>query len=357
MRNQSMKADLQLRFDRAPNYFALHAAHSSDHETWLLSSNDQILAIASFVQRQAWVDGRIEPVIYMADLRIARRRNVAGIWRSLMPQLLNAIGARTGARLAYCSILRDNRLARQALLRSDRGAVPFEHLHGYSTLSVVARRPWVRRLSRGVIVRRARGADEDRLRTFINEQSRETQLGPVFDQSFFSGRLEQWPEFSLENFYLAFDESEEIVGCLAPWDSSSINRIVLERVSASANAIRVLCNLLTPLTRRPRIETGPSSAMPDIALTHVFVRDRSAHVLAALLDVAQHDIFSSRRHATISLCLYDDDPLWNALGAYWYVSVPMDIYCVGIGVGDGVQGVGQLHSSRRRFPGFEGYLV
>lgn len=358
MSGQSMEADMSLRFDRSPDYFALHDAHSDDHETWLLCEGEEIVGIASFVQRPAWVDGRIEPVIYMADLRFARRRAAAGLWRSLMRDILRELHARTGARLAWCSILRGNKSGRHAVLRSARpDSTPFEHLCGYSTVSVVARKPWAVNRQNGLTVRRARSEDDSRLRSFVDAQSSQTQFGPVFDESFWVRRLEEWPDFGLDSFYLALDESGNLAGCLAPWDSSAINRIVIEQLPPSANLVRHICNALSPLTRRPRVRTGPEASLPDIVLTHLFVRDRSADVLAALLYAAQRDVFATRRYATLSLCLYDDDPLWKALDDYWYVAVPMDLYWVDVGELAGAGSSRSALSDRDRYAGFESYLV
>jgi len=358
MRGRSMQAGMSLRFDRSPDYFALHNAHSSDHVTWLLRRDEQIHGIGSFVYRRGWVNGEIHPIVYMADLRLSRNRFVAGRWRSLMREILAAAHHANGAKLAYCSILRDNKAGHQALLRAKGDpATQFEHLRGYSNVSIVARKPWALSSADNRRVRRARSEDQSLLRDFVARQSQATQFGPVFDSAAWIRRLNVWPDFGVENFYLAFDESDELVGCLAPWDSSAINRIVLDRLPQSAEIVRRVCNALTPITGRPRVHTGPGTFLPDISLTHVFVENRSAEVLATLLDSALRDIFSAGRHATVSLCVYDDDPLWAALKRYWYVAVPMDLFWVdaeAMAAGSVRESIVPGHDN---FPGFESYLV
>jgi hypothetical protein len=358
MQQHSMDAGIALRFDRSPDYFALHAAHSDDHETWLLWRNDELLGIGSFIQRQGWIDGRAESIIYLADLRFARHRAVAGLWRTLMQDILRDINSRTGASYAFCSILRANRSGRQALLNAKRADSPqLQHLRGYSNISIVARKPWAGSAAGSVLVRRARETDSHRLREFVDSQSKQTQFGPVFDRKYWQRRIDLWPNFRLEDFYLALDGSDRIAGCLAPWDSSAINRIVIEKLPAYANFMRMVCNALSPLTRRPPVRTGSDSSLPDIALTHVFVADRSAEVFAALLYAAQKDIFALRRHATISVCLYDDDPLAQALQAYWYVAVPMDLFWLDVGAMADPQHTQSSAPAKDSYPGFESYLV
>lgn len=356
MSDHGMAAGMSLRFDRAPDYFALHNAHSPDYEVWLLRRGREILGIASFVLRKAWINGAIENCVYLADLRFARDRRAAGLWRTLMCDILLDIHARTGARYAYSSILRDNHSGRNALLRARSGDITlFNHLRGYSTVSIVARKPFPAARHKGISVRQARVEDEPMLRDFVAKQSGKTDFGPVFDESSWRRRTQGWPDFCVENFYIAFDDRRRLLGCIAPWDSSSINRIVIDGLSGSAEFVRRVCNLLSPLTGRPRVNTGAGSRLPDISLTHVFIEGRLSEVFSALLRAAAGDVFATGHYATISLCVYDDDPLAPALDEYWHVSVPMDLYWTDIGALAGGQCSAGFDGSR--YPGFESYLV
>jgi len=358
MRGQAMRAGLSMRFDRSPDYFALHEAHSEDHETWLLVTRDRIIGIGSIVSRNAWVDGAIEPVIYLADLRLAPGRATAGVWRPLLRDVLRDARARTGAKLAYCSIIRDNKSARQAMLRDDRvDSTPFRRLRGYASVAIIARKP-CRGPNAAYAVRHATAGDANRLQDFIAEQSRSTQFGVVFDTPAWSRRLVGWPDFGIENFLIAQDEREQIVGCVAPWNYHSINRIVIERLPPAIDAVRMLCNMMAPLTRRPLIRVGARSSLPDAALTHLFIRNRNPSILSALLHRAVRQLFSTRRYATISLIMYDDDPLAPALRDFWCVSVPMDLYWVDVDrIEHPTATPRELDSGIYAWPGFESYLV
>ena len=80
-------------------------------------------------------------------------------------------------------------------------------------------------------------------------------------------------------------------------------------------------------------------------------------MLDALLHAVQRDVFATRRYATISLCLYDDDPLLEALNAWWHVAVPMDLFWVDVvGIAD-ADGSAPPRIAKERYPGFESYLV
>lgn len=352
MREQSMKAGLLMRFERGPDFSALLAAHSPVHRTWIATRDTRIVAVASVVARAAHVDRSIRTVAYLADLRQAEGRQAAGLWRSLAGTVLCQIREELGAQLLFFSILRDNRLARASILESPLGKkLAIRQLRGYCTVTILGRLPWPAWRARGLTVRHATPADSEPLRQFIDRQSRELQLAPVFDEQTWQHRLETWPDFGIGHFLIALDDQQRIVGCVAPWDSARINRIVIESLPARAELLRRIANAASVVTRRPKIGIGSLAYLPDVRLTHVHVEHRDPLVLAALLRVACREQLRSGRHATLSLCFYDNDPLLPALRGMICNSTPMDLYYLALdGKAAGVE-------DASLWPGFESYLV
>jgi hypothetical protein len=352
MREQSIEAGLSMRFERAPHYFALQEAHSLDHITWIVTRRGRIVSTASAVVRSAYVDRAVRTVAYFADLRQARGRGLAGIWRNVANTALDDVRHTFGATHAFCSILRGNRLARASILESRIGiGLRLRHLRGYRTVSIVGRLPWPRRRNRHLDIRHATSADSEKLRAFVDAQSRDRQFAAVFDRTTWQRRIEAWPDFGIEHFLIATDPRGRIVGCLAPWDSSTINRIVIDGLPFRAELLRRAANAAAFLTRRPKIPLGPATHLPDVALTHLSVENRDAEVFAELLAVAYRELMRTRRYATVSFCLYDGDPLWPALRHTVHNTVPMDLYWLPLD-----RNAAPLEHDAL-WPGFESYLV
>ena len=353
----AMRAGLTLRFDRSPQFFNLLRCHAPQFEVWLLLVGETIGGMATLVIREGYIDGVAQPVAYIGDLRVAPRRRLMGLWGPLAVEQLHRLRAAHGVRFAYGCIIRGNRLARQSLLRAGAGQRPvLTPLRGYCNVSLLARKPWVSRRSvPGVAIRRAMPADREPLRAFLDAQSREQPFGVVFDHATFERRMSGWPDFGVESFWLAVEHaSGRLLGCLAPWDARAIRRLIVERPGAALDALRLAFNGLAPLLGKPRIPVGrqDKSGLADVALTHVSIAGRRADVFGALLDAAYRELWRSRRYATVTLCMFDDDPLTPALAPYWSVRVPMDVHVITAApdpatptsVGAGV-------------PGFEIYLV
>ncbi len=344
-----MSAGLQMRFDRSPDYFALSKAHAEEVETHLFLQAGIIVGIASLVIRDGFVKGRSEPVVYLCDLRIQPGRRLAGRWHKLFMQRMQQLVKQRGVRYAFTVILRENRSAHNSLLRKRR--FNFEQLRGFSTVSILARKPWVKSSTKPVI-RHALQSDMGSVQSFLTETNREQPLGVHFDDGTFTKRLSEWPNLTIEDFLLAFDESGTLIGCLAPWDYSALKRVVIDALPFSANVLRNIINLSAPITGRPVISEPPNAQLPDVAITHIAIADRCPDIFAALIDVAVKELFSQKRFATISLCLFDDESLWQSLRHYWYYSTPMDLYSMKL-----VPDTPDLSSEENRVPGFEFYLA
>jgi hypothetical protein len=352
----AMPGSLPMRFDRAPDYFALHRCHSPFHEVWCAEDEQGALkGIASLVVRDGYLDGAARPVAYLGDLRLMPDRRLSREWMGVVRDRLAALRSEAGVEHAYCCMIRDNRLAVQSLAQSRRASrLRFAHWRGYENVSVYARRGRrdANRVPAGVRIVEAQPHHADALRAFLDAQSRRQPFGCVFSEREFARRLDTWPAFGIGSFLLAFDAHDRLVGCVAPWDASAIKRIVLERLPLSMRAVRAVFNGLAPLLRRPRI-AAPGEPLGDVYLTHLQVRERDPAIFAALIDAAWARL--RHQHALIQLCLYDGDPLWAAMGRYRYASTPMDLYT--LPTGDTDAAVLADISPAGLIPGFEIYLV
>ena len=352
MREEGMQAGLSFRFDRAPDFFALHNAHSPDSATWIVTRGNSVVSTTSVVIRPAYIDRSVGTVAYLADLRQSSGRGISGLWRKVTFAVLDEIRRTYSPRLAYFSILRDNRIALSSILDSRLGKrLGFGRLNGYRTVSLVGMLPWRRWRRPRFAVSRASSGDSEELREFVDAQSRDLQLSPVFDSQTWQRRITDWPGFGIENFLVARDSRGHIAGCVAPWDSSAINRIVIDALPKRAELLRRALNAASCLTRRPQIMLGASAHLPDLSLTHIRVKNRDPAVFGELLTVAFREMIGTRRYATLTFCLYDEDPLWRALRSMIYTSVPMDLYSMPL------DGSARLSLDRDLWPGFESYLV
>ncbi|MDR3098045.1 MAG: hypothetical protein LBV73_13345 [Paraburkholderia sp.] len=354
----AMQGDLPLRFDRAPDYFALHRCHSPEHEVWLAEDEREVLkGVASLVVRDGYLAGHAQRIAYLGDLRLVPGRRLSREWTGVVRERLEALHRESGVEHAFCCMIRDNRLAVQSLARSRRpDRLRFTHWHGYDNVSVYARRGLSTspRLKPDMRIVEAQPAHADALRAFLDAQSREQPFGCVFSEQEFARRLQTWPSFGLESFLLAIDGRGTLAGCVAPWDAGAIKRIVLERLPPRLQATRMAFNVIAPALGRPRI-AAPGEPLRDVYLTHLQVRERDPAVFAALIDAAWSRVRST--HALMQLCLFDGDPFWPTMSRFFYTRTPMDLYVLSTREGREDRWQYRDEISAQGMPGFEIYLV
>ncbi|MBW5804503.1 hypothetical protein FOZ70_07030 [Burkholderia sp. COPS] len=346
----AMLGGMPLRFDRSPDYFALHRCHSNDYRTWLAEdSAGHVKGMASMVVRDGYLAGEKQRIAYLGDLRIAPDRELARSWVDYVVDRLADLARHEDVQHTYCCVIRDNRIAAQSLFRAGkRTRLGFRHWRGYSNVSIYARRIAARRAD-SVRITNASSSDADALRAFLDQESRSQPFGCVFTADEFARRLNAWPDFGIERFLVARNAQGRIVGCVAPWDAGRIKRIVLERLPRSLGALRHGVNAIAPLLGRPPI-AAPGQPLQDIYLTHLHVSGRDPDIAQALLDAVWQRERS--RYALLQLCLYDHDPLWSALRGYRYTALPMDLYTLS------TPGATALDpGGTEAIPGFEIYLV
>lgn len=349
----AMQGSLPLRFDRGPDYFGLLNCHSQDHRTWLAQAEDgaPLKGLASLVVRPGYLQGVAQPVAYLGDLRATPNRQLSRSWMDFVQVQLAELGRADGVRHAYCCLIRDNLLARRSLLTgSRRNKLGFTHWHGYSNISIYSARSLSGPANpAGLRIVRASAEHLEALCAFLDKESREQPFGSVFSQEEFSRRLQTWPDFGIASFMLALDRPGNIVGCVAPWDASSIKRIVLERLPPNLQAARLGFNLLSPFLGRPPIAAA-GQALNEMYLTHVQISKRDPAIFSLLLDAVWRSI--RRDCALLQLCLFDGDPLWRSMQRFRFADIAMDLYTLATRQADNPPA-----DLAGRIPGFEIYLV
>ncbi|WP_322095642.1 hypothetical protein [Paraburkholderia bannensis] len=354
----AMRGKLPLRFDRTPDYFALHRCHSDQHEIWVAEDGlEEIKGVASLVVRNGYIGGRVRRIAYLGDLRLVPDRRLSREWTGVVRSRLEALRREQGVEHAFCCMIRDNAIAVQSLARSRRpDRLRFGHWHGYDNVSIYARRGFSRRQAApdGIRIVEARPQHADALREFLDAMSREQALGCVFSEHEFERRLTAWPDFGLSSFLLAIDTRGALAGCVAPWDAGRIKRIVIERLPPSLQALRIGVNALASVLRRPPV-AAPGEPLSDVYLTHLQVLNRNPAVFSALLDAAWSRVRST--HALMQLCLYENDPLWAAMQGFRYTRTPMDLYTLPTDAREVADPRTIDLELKGCLPGFEIYLV
>lgn len=324
----SMQADLHLCVERDPDFFALYDLQKARQRVITWRVGGQVEGVAGLLGRDCMLFGARTPTGYMGDLRYSpaiRGGRVLGEY--MAPAFRDAL-ADFGCEVMYTAVITSNKAAVGALVRRSEKYPdkPFYTLvRRFTILSVQftgRRKP----LRSDFSVRRARDEDIPAIVERLAADHAQRPFGYLFDEELLRFRLDAWPDFSIESFFLAFDKSGRLVGLTAPWDAFTIKRF---RVLGYYNRMRWIKLGFNGLARLLRWQRLPQAGdvFRYLYLTHTSVRDEDPAVLASLLDAVYQAYYGQGYHF-FSACLLEDDPMAHAFKGYRSNGLPAALFAV-----------------------------
>lgn len=328
-----MKSDLDLGVERSPDFFRLYDLEHAkeDQFVWTAQRGMEVFGVASFLARDAYLEGRPRRVAYVTDLRVQPGHGASKLIGENYNRLLKQVMYEADVEAAYTVVFDSNRRAVRALVEPSETYVDrprYLPIRRFTIRSVqFAHRPLpFRRLMRGgaLRVRRATSRDLDFIIATLAEDHREREMGYVFEDGLLERRLQTWPDFEVENFFIAEDRTGAPKGFAATWDPQGVKRY---RVFGYDGGMRSLKRFYDPAAKllggRPLPNAG--ELMPYFYLTHVCVPSNDPAVLAALVD----EIYAA--HAGEGYCFFtvyepEGDPLAPALKGYVTNGLPSTLY-------------------------------
>ncbi len=323
----SMKADLHLTVERDPDFFALYDLQEVEQRVITWTVDGAIEGVACILGRECWLDGKRTPTAYLGDLRYTRRIRGGTVLGKFYGPLFDKWSADLGCELMLTAVILSNRAAVKALIeRSERFPTkPVYTLVREFTIQNVQftarRKPLATRFS----VRRAREADIPAIAARLAEDHRGRVFGYVFSEALLRARLERWPDFGIDSFFLAFD-GERLVGLTAPWDAHAVKRF---RVMGYHNKMRWLKRAYNAYAWLRGFERLPpvGGEFRYFYLTHTSVVGEDPEVMASLLD-AVYRAFWGKGYHFFSSCVLEGDPLAAPYRRYRCEGLPAGLYAV-----------------------------
>jgi tetratricopeptide (TPR) repeat protein len=277
---------LSITNDRSPDYFALlRCRGGKSHVLVQRDFRGGIAAAGSVTIRRGYLRGHETVVGYLGDLRVERKATAP--WRTTLDKLAR------DSQLYSTATISDSNLPALRSLVERPGEFVFERLLRYQAVTVIAKALPVFKDVPTLAIRRATPADYEALALFLERRNERKAFGYVNPLE----RLEIWPGFSIDRFFLAIDAEQQIRGTLAIWNPELTQRYVVNgRLKLSINY-----------------------------LTHVEVDDEAT--FGALVDAVRNARDLPRAHV-LSFCDDDARPLRGALGGLIRTTTPAIVYAV-----------------------------
>lgn len=224
-----LKGHVQIKIDRDGNFFAPYEIQSDKHLTYQLKDEGKIEGIASFVVRDVLLGNHPTTVAFGRDLRISSNRRAILEWSQHFLPVMNEVSHTLGSQYLFSVMSMADVQALNAFVRprSMKRPLPNYHLfRRFNLVSVHGRLPWAKNPLPHLRLRRGSESNRDALMHYVIQKSRLKDLSLTWDSQSFHEKLERWKGLKLEDFVVAFDKDENIVGCVAPWSAGAMQEII-----------------------------------------------------------------------------------------------------------------------------------
>lgn len=226
---------IHLRLHKQGSFYFQYQMQSDDFSTYILvddNSDKKIKAMVSLIFREAQIDGLLQKVGYVTDLRIATDRRVVLEWaRILLPTLRSAKKAHD-CRYVFSVVGEAQQQAMNAFIRprNVRRELPRYYLYRkFHVVSLHALWPWALPPLESIVTERATQQDLPALAEYVAKKNSHRTPNYHPTPGHFLKNLDRWSQLEVENFLLAKDHNGHIVGCTALWNSQPYEQFIPEK--------------------------------------------------------------------------------------------------------------------------------
>lgn len=321
-----MRGELVLATRRDPDFFSLYRMQKAEPFVYVGEAADgKLIGMSAALIREGWLDGKVQKVGYLGDLRVRfdRSRAFARFFGEYFEKLCEA----TGCTQYYTSLLASNRAALNALTRkrASRSKQPhYELLRPFTTVSVqLTRSP---RKTTDLAVTSATPADLEVLSKLLDDDHRRRPFGYRFDDGELTHRLAHWPGLSLENVLVARDATGALLGTASLWNPQPVKRFEVRAYGGSMKWVKRGYNLAASVLQWPKLPE-PGHEFRYAYLANVSVKGDDVRVFRALLEEAYRRLHGTGLHF-FSFDLGADDPRWPAVKGFLTQKLDFALYGV-----------------------------
>lgn len=316
----SMSGDIELRMDRAPDFFALNRLEGASWRLAVAEREGEVVGCICFSERVCYLDGRVQRTGYISDLKVHpdhRDSVIADALSRYAAQCMRHLPQNTPVLI---TVLAGN-TAMEKRLAGPRGLPRFTHVGTIRThsLSIL----WKRRNPvHWTAVSRAAWSDVEEMAALWSDVAGLRQFATAHDADSLARWVREAPGLDIQDFRLARGRDGRLLGFLGLWEQRQFKQLTVVSYSPRMALARRVFNSLAPLTGS---EPLPRAGAPlnVVTATHVCVPHDRADVLRGLL-VSAHNELRGSGCSVLNIGLDVSDPLGASLKGL--LAQPTDIH-------------------------------
>lgn len=245
----SLPGPIHFRLRRMFNFFNQYRIQSDDFITYIMQNNEnQVEALASLIFRNGFVDQTREVIGFATDLRVSPTRQAILHWSQKFFSALEEEKKKHNCRYVFSVVPHSQRQTYNTFIRPRnlRRGLPRYHLfRRFNLVTLHGLWPFHDLPLSGIRIRAATKDDFSPLAHYILSKIADRPLRYYDSPEGFRLNLERWRDLKIENFLIAFDRYNNIIGCIAPWSSERVQRITPLAYDDKAQNFREILRVLS----------------------------------------------------------------------------------------------------------------
>lgn len=322
-----VNSPMELVIDRKGSFFDKYRLQTEDFVTHkMVNENNEIEGIASMLFRKTLLNGEETLVGFATDLRISNSRQAIVQWPEKLLPAMTESAAQRGCEYVF-SILNNNQTqAYNALIRprSSRRNIPRYYFYRkYDLVTIHGKVPFTDLpFLKSIKIQPLSDNDLEPLAAYLKSKSLHKPLCFPYSVDLLLERFKTWKGFHKENFLIAKDKHNNIIGSVAPWKASQIFNISVLNYSGFGETIYTFSKFFSLFKFVKRLP--PVGGQLNMKfLTHLYADnpDIFAALLAEVFRTTQSDELLSYPH-------FHKTPLTMPPRNFLTSQIPFSIYAI-----------------------------
>jgi len=317
----SMSGDMELRMDRAPDFFALNRLEGERLRLAVAERAGVVRGCVCFSERECYLDGVVQRTGYVGDLKVHPDHRDTVIADGLSRYAGECMSGLPESTPVLITVLAGN-AAMERRLDGPRGLPRFSRVATIRThsLSILWKRR--NRVVRSVSVSRASWNDIEEMAGLWRDVAKHRQLAPAYDADSLARWVREAPGLAIHDFRLARGRDGRLLGFVGLWDQRQFKQLTVVSYSPRMAVARRVFNVVAPIVGAERFPPA-GAPLNVVTATHVCMQRDRADVLRALL-VSAHNGLRGSGCSLLNIGLDKCDPLTAALQGLF--AQPTDVH-------------------------------
>lgn len=322
-----MGVEMELSFQRDPNYFHAVKTQGLFHQVWVAREveSGEIVATGTRSLRPSFVNGEVRELGYLADARIRRDYRSSPL-AAQMVRNLRRLHDDGRTDIYFTAIFEDNRSALRTLASGRFGLPTYHDMGKFYSYAIGLGGLWGPRANISGGVEIVRGVDDllPEVVDCLNRNGSRKQFSPFYTVEDFQ-QTDGWlRDFHIEDFNVA-RKAGRVIGVLGKWDQRRFKQTVVFGYRGKLRLFRPWYNLGAKILGYPSYPR-PRAPLNFFYAGFVAIDDDNAAVLGALLRHLWDD-HRGGGYSYFLIGLHSQDPLAECLKGFRVVSIPSRLYC------------------------------